>query len=230
MKLNILCAIIVIAVIVTVTTAQDVTGVVIAGSSTVVKNAPYSADSTSETIQTLFDGNTILKVFKTKLYRDGEGRTRREELPTVSLPSNYLNLRETVTITDSVAGFNYYLNPVAKTARRLPITPRPTVTTPPPTALSGYKTTSESLGDQTIEGIVCSSRVTKTIIVPQTIGNEKEIVTTSESCFSNELKVILLNKRNDPQTGNNTTKLTNITRTEPDKSLFTIPADYKIIN
>lgn len=213
-----------------ISSAQDVTGTVIAGSSPVVKNAPYSADSITETVQTLLDGNKITNSFKYKVYRDGEGRTRREQLPSTSLSASFLNLRETITIIDPVAGFNYYLNPVTKTARRLPITPRPTVTGTPASGSMGYSTTSESQGVKTIEGIECTGRISKTVIAPQTVGNEKEIVMTFESCFSNELKTSILSINNDPRTGISTNKLVNISRTEPDKSLFTIPEDYKVIN
>jgi hypothetical protein len=43
-----------------------------------VKDAPYSAEAINESIQTLPDGNRIIKSSSTKLYRDSEGRTRRE--------------------------------------------------------------------------------------------------------------------------------------------------------
>jgi hypothetical protein len=45
----------------------------------VVKGAPYSAESVTETIQTLGDGNRIVNRFTSTVYRDGEGRTRREQ-------------------------------------------------------------------------------------------------------------------------------------------------------
>ena len=47
--------------------------------SAVVKGAPYSADATTETTQTLADGNRIHRTTKASLYRDSEGRTRREQ-------------------------------------------------------------------------------------------------------------------------------------------------------
>ncbi len=43
-----------------------------------VKSAPYSAESVSETVQTLADGNRIVRSSRAKVYRDSEGRTRRE--------------------------------------------------------------------------------------------------------------------------------------------------------
>ncbi len=45
----------------------------------VVKGAPFSADVTTETTMVLQDGNHIHQTSKLKLYRDGEGRTRREQ-------------------------------------------------------------------------------------------------------------------------------------------------------
>jgi len=47
-----------------------------------VKNAPFSADIVTETTQTLQDGNHIKQATTVKVYRDSEGRTRREQSPT----------------------------------------------------------------------------------------------------------------------------------------------------
>src|SRR5579872_7151274 len=44
-----------------------------------VKNAPYSAQAVTETTQRLVDGNRIARKTTASLYRDSEGRTRREE-------------------------------------------------------------------------------------------------------------------------------------------------------
>src|SRR5690242_7555338 len=44
-----------------------------------VKGAPYSADAITETTQTLADGNRITRKTTASLYRDSQGRTRREE-------------------------------------------------------------------------------------------------------------------------------------------------------
>src|SRR5579864_1768356 len=43
-----------------------------------VKGSPYSAQAVTETTQTLADGNRIVQSFSTMLYRDSEGRERRE--------------------------------------------------------------------------------------------------------------------------------------------------------
>ena len=46
----------------------------------VTTGAPYSAEAVSETAQVLADGNRINRKAVTRIYRDSEGRTRREEV------------------------------------------------------------------------------------------------------------------------------------------------------
>ena len=41
---------------------------------------------------------------------------------------------------------------------------------------------------------------------------------------------MVYSKRSDPRTGEQTFQLTNIVRTEPDASLFTVPPDFKIVD
>jgi hypothetical protein len=86
----------------------------------------------------------------------------------------------------------------------------------------------ENLGSQIMEGVqVTGTRTTQTIPVGK-IGNYRPIVITTEVWTSPELKTTVLSKRNDPRTGEQTFKLTNIQRGEPDPSLFIVPSDFKI--
>ena len=89
--------------------------------------------------------------------------------------------------------------------------------------------TTEDLGTQTMEGVsVTGTRTTQTIPVGK-IGNDRPIVITTEVWTSPDLKTTVLSKRNDPRTGEQTFKLTNIQRSEPDPSLFAVPSDFKIM-
>jgi hypothetical protein len=86
-----------------------------------VKGAPYSAQAVTESVQTLSDGNRIVRKNTAQLYRDTEGRTRREQ--TVSYIGPFapsLEETQTVFINDPVAGFSYILEPSSKTARKMP--------------------------------------------------------------------------------------------------------------
>ena len=90
--------------------------------------------------------------------------------------------------------------------------------------------TTEDLGTQTIEGVVVNgTRTTRTIPAGQ-IGNDRPIVITTEVWTSPDLKTIISSKRGDPRMGEQTFKLTNLVRTEPDASLFAPPADFKILD
>jgi hypothetical protein len=90
--------------------------------------------------------------------------------------------------------------------------------------------TTENLGDQTIDGIhATGTRVTTTIPAGK-MGNEKPIVVTSERWYSSDLKATIMTKHNDPWAGELTTEFKNVNTSEPDSSLFTVPADYKVID
>jgi hypothetical protein len=88
----------------------------------------------------------------------------------------------------------------------------------------------EDLGTQSMEGVtVTGVRTTRTIPVGQ-IGNDKPISIVTEVWTSPDLKTIVYSKRNDPRIGEQTFKLTSIVRAEPEASLFTVPADYKLLD
>src|SRR5436305_5414918 len=87
----------------------------------IVKGAPYSAQTITETTRTLGDGNKIKNKTTASIYRDGEGRTRREqELGAVGPWAVSGEPQQTVFINDPVTGVNYILDPRAHTARKMP--------------------------------------------------------------------------------------------------------------
>ena len=219
--------------------------------------APYSATQTSEHIQTLADGTHITQPGqKALVYRDSAGRTRSESTNTGSPRSDQPAL-VMVFIIDPVAGFRYQLDSREKVARRsaMPAV-RPTtaqsaaiastpsfgglivagtgkITAPLAAAGNGApgntpKTTSESLGSQLIEGVTAEGTRMTTTWAVGSVGNDREIIATSETWFSKQLGVAVLTKNSDPHSGDTTIKLTNISLVEPDPTLFMPPADYEI--
>lgn len=73
-----------------------------------VKGAPYSAEVETEAVQTLADGNRIVKRTTGRVYRDSQGRIRREEDQASGQPR--------ITIFDPVADVTYTLDPERKLA------------------------------------------------------------------------------------------------------------------
>ena len=77
----------------------------------VVKGAPYSAEAVSETIQTLADGNRIVNRITSQVYRDSEGRTRRDQtLKGLGVLGSGEEPLQTIFINDPVAGVTYSLD------------------------------------------------------------------------------------------------------------------------
>jgi hypothetical protein len=77
------------------------------------KGAPYSAETYVEGTQTLADGNRINRKTTGRVFRDGEGRTRREE----DRPNGVVS----ISITDPVGGYSYSLDTRNKVAWRTPM-------------------------------------------------------------------------------------------------------------
>jgi hypothetical protein len=88
----------------------------------------------------------------------------------------------------------------------------------------------ESLGTQTMEGLVVEgTRITMTI--PEgAIGNDRPIKTVIEQWFSPDLQLYVMTKNSDPRNGESITRLTEVSRSEPDSSLFLVPANYRVLN
>src|SRR5215510_4208571 len=93
-----------------------------------------------------------------------------------------------------------------------------------------YNTSTEQLAKQMVEGVECEGTRSVTTMPAGAIGNERPIETVNETWFSQELKIMIMSKRSDPRFGETTYRITNISRSEPDASLFQISSEYTIID
>lgn len=222
-----------------------------------VKGAPYSAQAVTERVQDLADGNRITQRSTANVYRDSEGRTRREQDLALIGPwsASSGEFPHTVFIHDPATNVDYILDDKEKTARKVKMIvdfkegaageaknqKRDEIFTAPAPPPDGMKerhvyrfynemenAKKQSLGKQTIEGIaVEGTRITSTIPAGK-IGNEHPIQIVSEKWYSPELQVVVMAHHKDPRFGETTYQLTNISRSEPDASLFKVPAGYKV--
>ena len=292
--------------------AKVIAEVAATNSDKVVKNAPFSAEAISESVQTLADGNRIVRSSTSKLYRNSEGRFRREMTGgTGGMLGSFYTVSDGVTLLDPVGGFRYSIDPNLRTTRQTVIRPTnnlrivtrpdgqslqtvleaakvrgdlktgpdgqtvisdkvkeeiraavatgvgvattapiPPVPPVPPVAAivapepgmgvgvgfayshgqnSKWDTRTEQLGIQTIEGVEAEGTRTITTIPAGAIGNERPIEITYEKWYSKELQLVVMSKHNDPRFGEQTYRLTNIIRSEPDPSLFSLPTGYRLI-
>ncbi len=233
-----------------------------------VTGAPYSAQAVTESLQTLGDGNRIVRKSTATLYRDSEGRTRREQtFKAIGPLAADGEPGQTIFISDPVAGVDYSLDVRNQTARKMsPMRFNFTMKTPAPDgekpamvferspadrihiersavnskiATGGPmimewhgaregKAKKESLGKQVIEGVEAEGTRSTVTIAAGEIGNERAIEIVSERWYSAELQTVVMTRHSDPRFGETTYKLTNISRTEPDHSLFELPAGYTL--
>jgi len=223
-----------------------------------VKGAPYAAEAVTESTQTLSDGNRIQRKSSASVYRDSEGRTRREQtLSAIGPWAASGDAPQTIFIDDSVAGVHYILNPKERTARKIAV---PTgkegeftagIAAAPHQArrferrLAGpgetiafqasgtwesplAKPQTEALGKRVIEGVEAEGTRSIMTIPAGQAGNELPIQVVSESWFSAELQAVVMSKHSDPRMGETVYRLTGINRSEQLGSLFEVPADYKV--
>jgi hypothetical protein len=232
-------------------TGESSAGIIRAG----VKNAPFSADVTMESSQTLADGNRIRRTANAKVYRDSEGRTRREQAVNLNGLAPDANMQQMVFINDPVAGVSYSLNAKERTGTKFARLGDARGSQRPPPDASGSgpgfrprensavgaggrgtgrlyaanrNLKTESLGRQTIEGVPADGRRTTLTIPVGQAGNDQPIVTVVESWYSPDLQTTVLSRHSDPRIGETVTRLTNIGRGEPAHTLFEAPADYKV--
>ena len=221
-----------------------------------VKNAPYSAVEVTETTQMLADGNRIHQRHEVPVYRDSEGRVRRENSP------------DEVMIWDPVADVSYMLNPKSQTAQKMPLgtnvayaftdgggaggrivtfKAEPGMAPPPLPGVSatrviagGFTTQtfltsakvapkSEPLGKQTIEGVAADGTRLTSTIEAGAIGNDLPIQSVSENWYSADLQTLVKSSHTDPRTGEETFQLVNISRADPPATLFQVPPDYRMV-
>jgi hypothetical protein len=212
----------------------------------VVMGAPFSATASSQTTQTLQDGTTINRTTSSVLYRDSQGRSRRDvTLSGFGWLQTSGKAHTMIMIGDPVAGAHYLLDPEQKVAHKM---------TPPTGGKGGASSNGnaqtfqqkmqqrmakeeasgqvkkESLGTQTIKenGLNAEgTRITRTIPAGQ-VGNDKPIQVVFERWYSPDLQIVVKSTRTDPRFGTTTYVLSNVQRTEPAAALFTVPSDYTV--
>jgi hypothetical protein len=191
---------------------------------------PFSGRDHIEWKRTLEDGTVVTTELYAALARDSQGRIYREHMSFVPGNSNQQSRRREIDL----------FNPVAHTrtacmvaTRRCTITDyhRSTSFTPQPAGPfdNGKRDlTRESLGTDVIDGLnVVGTRETITINVG-VVGNSQPLVTLKEFWYSPDLGVNLAVTRKDPREGTQEIRVLDLSRTEPDPTMFQIPAGYVV--
>jgi hypothetical protein len=219
----------------------------------VVKGAPFTAQRTEESTQTLGDGTHINHKSSISYARDSAGRVRRED-------------DEWITIYDPVANVSYRLNKKNHTGNKVELLRGEAkikldeinqeradqLKVQSEKALAEDKArqenavvisdqgadgrvysfrkdgNEEALGSQVVNGVMADGMRTTYTIPAGDFGNDRPITSTTESWYSPDLHLTVMYKHSDPREGDVVTQYTGIKRVEPDPSLFQMPAGYTL--
>src|SRR6185436_17035421 len=210
----------------------------------VITKSPYSAVGTTESFSTLGDWGKLTNTVKIRYLRDGQGRTRAED---VSHPGDAPQY-EVIRIDDPVGGQRYMLFPYEKSMFVLSFVDatgavvQPPLAPPPPTVASLQRFLKEFGGDDArapgkpvaktrplgmkiFDGVSAVGE-RHTYKVP---GQDAPIRIESEQWFSPELGVVVMNAISvwvSPKANMKVTYRLQITRGEPDPALFRVPEGY----
>lgn len=211
-----------------------------------VKNAPFSADAITETTQVLADGNRIVQRTTQRLYRDSDGRERREESVLAVGALAQADAPRIIIISDPSANVSWNLTPATHIARKTPFLAEALRSAPltvnffngrlgvfrtaggSPEIERATHMTPENLGDRMIEGVSAhGTRSTSTIPAGQ-IGNTLPIKIVDEVWYSPDLQMNVMTTHSDPRSGDVVYRLTNISRANPSPTLFQVPPEYTV--
>ncbi len=218
------------------------------GTTAIMAGAPYSGEEVAQTTQILADGTRVTRPqASVRMWRDSAGRTRTER-PFMPIATGAFTLEAMPYLTeifDPVAGYRFYLDSTNRVAHRCKLAGNLTtiqlqlrssssvgsrIMNAKRIGADNPEITTESLGTKAIEGISAEGLRTTTVYPVGAMGNDRPIVTTSETWYSYDLGVMLFSKNADPRSGETIHGLINTSRAEPDPSLFQVPQDYRLID
>ncbi|MGA7239929.1 MAG: hypothetical protein WBY44_29885 [Bryobacteraceae bacterium] len=216
---------------------------------------PFSATITTHTSQSYVDGTNVNSTTTVVQYRDAEGRTRIEsDTPNDKTITIRDPVARTVYILDSATKVA-----IQRPMAGIPV-PVGTLlpasggaANPLPGGRGGRgarggsmtasgadavmenakrnpNNTVDDLGTMTVNGVPARGTRITTVIPVGAIGNDREFRSIDERWYSPDLNMLVKSVSTDPRFGTTTHEMTNISRVNPDRSMFEVPADYKIVS
>ncbi len=200
---------------------------------TPIPNAPFTAIVQVERSEVHPDGTTLkMKTFR-QIGRDGHGRIYNEMRILVSAETDQIPKIASIRLYDPQTRVSTTLNALDKTFWTMTVN-RPPATVPPGpldatpagnTLQQNEFTTKEDLGVKDFGGT--SAHGVRSVQKLPVEGSSPTVTVTDEYWYSDDLRINLLIKHDDPRTGSVTLTVGKIQRAEPDPAMFEVPQDYR---
>lgn len=202
---------------------------------TPIVGAPFSGTVQILSKEPLPDGTTRTRQTVNHIARNSAGiiynETRLLVTPTFQGEPRLLSSH----IYDPQTRLSTYLNPATHIARQILLreVPKASVNSTPENFVGGSsseKIISQELGTQTVAGLLLRGTRKQRIVPAASSGTGREITITDDYWYSDELRVYLVLRHNDPRTGEQTVGIVAVERGEPNSANFQIPSDYKLVD
>jgi hypothetical protein len=197
-----------------------------------VANSPFTAKVTVAWDQPLVGGGVVSRKYYTLVARDSQGRVHRETRDFIPANSNAEPPLRSFAITDPVSSTRITCTQDAMNctvlAYHAPLLATEVVGALTPSHTKGLSR--ESLGQQTMNSVPVMGTRESTSTVAGTGGNSRVVISSKELWYSPDLNMYLSVIRKDPQLGQITLTVTDLSRAEPDPSWFGVPPGYKTMD
>lgn len=199
---------------------------------TPIPNSPFSGVVNIERTIIRKDGSAVRVKSTHDVARDSRGRIHNELRALVPVSSTDRAELLRINLYDPQTRISTEIDVRQRTFRTVTLN-HPPATEPPSIRFAAPDgnappnefTQQEDLGIRDIEAVSAHGiRETQTVTDD---NSGKQVVITDEYWYSEDLRVNLMIKHNDPRQGTTTMTVAQVSRTEPDPALFEVPEGYK---
>ncbi len=197
---------------------------------TPIPNAPLLAVVNTESTSILENGTVVNQRTISAIARDVHGRIFNERRPMIPASDAGTPPILSIHIYDPQTRQNTFINPQEKVAWQNTLS-RPPATEPPAlgSGAAGPYVKEEDLGTRRMEGVDCHG-IRDTQTIPADVsGTGAPLTVVDEYWYSSDLRLNMLVIHKDPRTGEQTTTVTQVSRSVPDPAIFEVPAGYQIL-
>ncbi len=205
-----------------------------------VPGYPVAGTIDAENRRTDSHGKTVTAHFRSKIYRDSKGRTRLE-WETTPLDEPHKPGWLMIDIYDPTTRTSIILQPSVKSASKThwpapdekpqPVCKNSDLRELDPKELAQIAIPEVSqieLAHDVVDGMTVRHGRESLKYPPSSSGKRSPFGRVTDYWFSQELQAFILVKRSGPGKSQHTVKLSDISRSEPDPSLFTVPVGYQV--
>ena len=194
---------------------------------TPIPNIPFTATVEISSTRILPDGSSEMRKTENDIARNSRGmiyNEMRRMMPVTFMGKPPLTSSH---VYDPQTRLSTFWEPFSNVARATTLPPqqmreRKPFTIPVPGAVD------TDLGESSMSGVSVHGLRRTFTVQPVSGGTLKPITTTDEYWYSEDLHLVMLQKHNDPRTGEQIVAITHVERTEPPEERFNVPRGNRV--